>query len=112
VGTREQRQTERFEIERPIEVQLGDQTAVGKTLNLSLGGALVDLETETFLSMGARVELRFTLPDLDDPVTLQAEVRWVDDMRPTRAGLQFTTGLRAKQTWALNRLFERSRGQG
>ncbi len=112
MASREQRQTERFDVEREIEITRGETTTVGRTVNLSLGGALIDADISPSLTMGEMVTVRFTLPDLDTPIAVEARVRWVNDRAPSRAGVQFAAGLRAKETWAFNRLFDRLRGRG
>jgi hypothetical protein len=68
-------------------------------VNLSLGGALV---TGPRFSMGQRVTITFSIPNLEDAVTVGATVRWSDDKA---TGLQFD-GLRAREVWALNKFFE------
>jgi hypothetical protein len=68
--------------------------------NISLGGALVS--TGTRFSMGQRVQIAFTIPTLDTPIEVGAVVRWSDEKV---TGLQFD-GLRARDVWGLNKLFE------
>jgi PilZ domain len=69
-------------------------------LNLSLGGALCTVGER--LAMGARVELRFQIPTLDDAIVIGSTVRWTDG---AGTGIQFD-GLRAREVWALNKFFE------
>lgn len=68
--------------------------------NLSLGGALV--ETGHRHAMGARIELSFRIPTLEEPIQIGSTVRWLD---ADGVGLQFD-GLRARDVWALNEYFK------
>ena len=69
-------------------------------VNLSLGGALI-AATQRY-AMGARVHIAFKLPTAEEPVEVDATVRWSD---PTSVGIQFD-GLRARDVWALNEYFK------
>ena len=102
----EQRSSERFDIERDIELVRGEETVQGTTVNLSLGGAMVRAGFSPPLSMGDKLRVSFELPGLDAPVRMEAQVRWVSDIDPSRAGIQFLTGFRAKEAYALGALLK------
>ncbi len=70
-----------------------------RIINLSVGGALVRWQR---LPLGARVDITFRVPTLDDDITTGAIVRWSTD---TEIGLQFD-GLRPRDVWALSKYFE------
>lgn len=103
----EKRRNQRFRVQTEIEVTRGETRVVGTTENLSLGGAMFRAELEPTLKIGERVGISFELPDLKDRVKAEAEVRWVSGTDAATVGVQFTTGLRAKETWALNQLLSR-----
>ncbi len=103
----EQRASERILVRRDIELVRGSDTLRGATENLSLGGALVRIAAEPPLRAGERLGVSFTLPGLQEPVRAEADVRWVNDVDRGLAGIQFLTGFRAKETWALHQLINR-----
>lgn len=103
MGTAADRVHERHAIRREIKVVRGDDVAHGTTEDLSLGGAQIHVEIDPPLTTSDRIRLTFTLPDLADPVTVDAQVRWVSDVDRSYVGVQFVSGFRAKETWALNR---------
>ncbi len=69
-------------------------------INLSLGGALVDSGMKH--PMGARMQIVFRLPTIEEAIEVGATVRWSD---ANGVGLQFD-GLRAREVWALNEYFK------
>jgi PilZ domain len=71
-----------------------------KLVNLSLGGAQV--ETGSKHAMGQRMQIKFTIPTMAEPIEVGATVRWTAG---SGAGLQFD-GLRARDVWALNEYFK------
>lgn len=73
------------------------------TQNLSLGGMLASIDFEPALALGQSVHVSFSVPQLAEPIEVEAEVRWTAG---AVIGLQFSTGLRAKQTWALGKFLE------
>lgn len=103
----EKRASTRYDVELEMEIKAGDHEVTAQTMNLSLGGALMRVPTEEPLRVGQRLEVAFRLPDLDKPLQAKADVRWVDDGDRQVVGLQFVTGFRAKETWALGRFLER-----
>ena len=56
--------------------------------------------------IGEAVQVRFSLPKLADQVVAPAHVRWVDGQNGL--GVQFT-GLRAREVWALQQLFQNAK---
>lgn len=106
MGTVADRVHERHAIRREIQVFRGDDVATGVTEDLSLGGAQLHVQIEPPLRTSERIRLVFTLPDLADPVTVDAQVRWVSDVDRSYIGVQFVSGFRAKETWALNRYID------
>jgi len=106
MGTAADRVHERHAIRREIQVTRGDDVVDGMTEDLSLGGAQIHVQIDPPLKTSDRVRLKFTLPDLADPVTVDAQVRWVSDVDRSYVGVQFMSGFRAKETWALNRFID------
>jgi c-di-GMP-binding flagellar brake protein YcgR len=91
---------DRCEIRLPVEVEHQGRNLHGTTLDLSLGGMLLNLVAD--VPIGATVKLRFSLPTQTQAIEATARVRWVDGQ--SRYGLQFD-GLRAREVWALQQLF-------
>lgn len=89
---------QRYEHRLSVLVIAGDSEQQGETLNLSLGGAFVEVEHPP--AFGSSVVLRMKLPALDETSDVEATVRWT---RPSGVGVQFGS-LRAKEVWALNQL--------
>jgi c-di-GMP-binding flagellar brake protein YcgR len=98
------RQPERAALRREVQISRGGTRASGVTDNLSLGGAMIVCDADPPLRVGERITLSFALPLLDAPVRTEAEVRWINDIDRRCAGVQFLTGLRARETWALDQL--------
>jgi hypothetical protein len=109
VAIAEKRQSQRLRIEREIRVTKGEDIVLGMTENISRGGAHIRCEPATPLQMGDRIHVSFTVPGLSEPIEADAEVRWTASMNDAKIGIQFTTGFRAKQTWALNQLFDQAK---
>ena len=68
--------------------------------NLSLGGALVEAGAK--YAMGARMQIKFRVPSMEEAIDIGATVRWSD---AKGVGLQFD-GLRARDVWALGEYFK------
>lgn len=98
--TASRRLHERFDVELPVLVIHEGTEISGRTVNVSLGGML--LQVERPVPFGAQVTVRVELPALRERSDLAAIVRWD---REGAIGVQFT-GLRAKDTWALNQLMK------
>jgi hypothetical protein len=102
----EKRASTRYQVEIDMHVVADGQETTGRTLNLSLGGALVRVPLPTPLRVGDRVQISFQVPEVATPLSVTAYVRWTDDLDDTVVGLQWVTGLRAKETWALGRFLD------
>lgn len=98
--TESRRLHERFDVALPVVVLEGTREIDAQTINVSLGGMLI--ATPQPLAYGTDVALRVALPGLPEPTEIRAIVRWVEG---DHVGVQFT-GLRAKETWALNQLMK------
>ena len=96
------RTSTRHAVSIPAQLTLADDGGARQctVINLSLGGALFALDNR--LAMGTRVDFRFSVPTLEEPIVIGATVRWSDDKA---TGIQFD-GLRAREVWALNKYFE------
>ena len=94
------RTSTRHAVSLPAQLTIDGAQRPCTVMNLSLGGALFSLENR--LAMGTRVDFRFSIPTLEEPIVIGATVRWSDD---TATGIQFD-GLRAREVWALNKYFE------
>jgi len=103
----DKRSSTRHEVAIAMEVIRDGESNPGRMVNLSRGGALVQVALEPELQIGERIEISFPLPDLDKPLRAHAEVRWEGDPSASEFGIQFVTGFRAKETWALGRFLER-----
>jgi hypothetical protein len=104
----EKRASTRYQVEIDMQVVASDgQEIAARTLNLSLGGTLVRTLTPISVRVGDRLRVAFQVPELATPLTASADVRWVGDLDDAILGLQFVTGFRAKETWALGRFLER-----
>lgn len=91
---------ERFPIELPVTVVVGESRFAGRTQNISLGGLLATVEGS--VPFGASVVIRITLPASVEELELEAAVRWTSG---SSIGVQFSS-MRAKAIWALNQLFK------
>ena len=104
----EKRASTRYQVEIDMQVVTSDgQETTGHTLNMSLGGALVRVPLPAPLRVGDRVQISFRVPELPTPLSAFADVRWTDDLDDTIVGLQWVTGLRARETWALGRFLDK-----
>ncbi len=99
----DKRRSQRFDVQLELRVVRGDDEVTGMTQNLSRGGMLASVPLDPAPAMGERMRVSFAVPELQEAIEVEAEVRWISG---GAIGLQFTTGLRAKQTWALGRFLE------
>ncbi len=99
----DKRRSKRFDVQLALRVRRGEETVAGMTQNVSLGGMLASVPLEPQPGIGDRMMVSFSVPVLPEPIEVEAEVRWI---RGGALGLQFTTGLRAKQTWAIGKFLE------
>lgn len=98
--TDNRRTTTRFDVSITARVVVDGTPRDAHMVNLSLGGALVEVGTK--LPMGQRVQIAFRVPTLEDAIDVGATVRWAD---AKGVGLQFD-GLRARDVWGLNEYFK------
>ena len=89
----DRRNQERLPLRLRVEYESMEDFLTDFSANLSVGGMFI--ETDRPLSMGTRFRLRFYLPDFDEPVDTEAEVRWVLDSStegplPCGMGIRFT----------------------
>jgi hypothetical protein len=103
----DKRKNERVETVLAIQLDRGGEIVEGTTVNASLGGVLVRARLDPTPVVGERIGIALALPTLAEPVRAHAEVRWVGPAG--EFGLQFATGLRARETWALGQWLERAR---
>jgi hypothetical protein len=102
----DKRRTKRFEIQHEVSVVRGDVQVVGITQNISLGGIRLRVELDPPAKIGDRLSVLLKIPKLEQPLRADAEVRWRDNADRATIGVQFLTGLRAKETWALGQFLE------
>lgn len=103
----ELRRSERYVTRIEVRITRGDETLVGQTVNVSLGGVLLNVVLEPAAKIGERWQVEMTLPTLPDPLRATAEVRWIG--LGGECGVQFTTGFRAKETWAFGQWIDQLR---
>jgi len=78
----------RAETDMPVLVGAGDESFVGTSRNIGLGGLC--LAVDRTLRIGDRLAVKFTLPNQGLPCSLTAEVRWVrDEGQAGGVGLRF-----------------------
>jgi c-di-GMP-binding flagellar brake protein YcgR len=102
----EKRRTKRFEIAQEVSVARNEREFVGLTQNVSLGGMRLRVELDPPVRIGDRLSVAITIPQLPQPLRAEAEVRWQNKADKATIGVQFLTGFRAKETWALGQFLE------
>jgi hypothetical protein len=100
------RKNPRFDVEHPVRVKRGDEEVDAIMNDLSLGGARLVVALDPPPTIGDELGLRFSIPTLDGALDVRAQVRWRSDSEGVSLGVQFLTGFRAKQTWALGRYLD------
>ena len=101
----DKRKNPRHAVALTVDVTRDDQTVRGTTQNVSLGGLKLTVDLQPPPRVGERLWLHLDLPTLPQPIDAKAEVRWMSgDGRVL--GVQFVTGLRAKEIWALGRFLD------
>jgi hypothetical protein len=98
--TDNRRTATRHPVSIPAKIKVGAAPEACTLVNLSLGGAMV--ATSLKMAMGARLQITFSVPTVEQPIDVGATVRWTDGVG---VGIQFD-GLRALDVWALNKYFE------
>ena len=94
----QQRKFSRIEFVTDIELIIDNVTQLGKTVNLSQGGIL--LETHPIPEFGKKLILKINLPSIDEISNIASIVRW---QNRTQTGLQFEQ-LRPIEVWAINKM--------
>lgn len=95
------RSSQRVEVRLPIEYQSEGEWKLARTGNLSIGGAFI--HSEERVPLGARLKVRFAIPNQKEPIEVGAQVRWTAS---DGFGIQFD-GLRARDVWALGKFLEK-----
>ena len=98
------RTSARHVVSVPATINISGAPSDCTIVNLSLGGALISASHRH--AMGQRVHVAFRIPTMEEPIEIDATVRWAD---PTSVGIQFD-GLRARDVWALNEYFKQLPG--
>ena len=91
---------ERYDLEIPVVIILGDREVSATTRNVSLGGMFI--MTDQKFRFGSEGRIRMRLPALKEQTEVPMVVRWVTS---EGVGVQFGS-LRALEVWALNQLFK------
>lgn len=65
----------RIEISIPVVLDVDGERISAETRNVGLGGAFVAMRAPLFV--GQRVPLQISLPDLNEPLRVEGEVRWL-----------------------------------
>ena len=102
----DKRRTQRYGIEQDVTVVRDGVEVVGVTHNISLGGIKLRVDLEPPPRIGDRLSISIKIPKLEQPLRADAEVRWRDNVDKAMIGVQFLTGFRAKETWALGQFLE------
>lgn len=89
----------RFERTMPVELSLSGNMFTCDTVNLGLGGMLVD--TERSAPLGTPISVRLEVPEPRHTVEIDGSVAW---SRPGGLGIAFDA-LRPIDVWALLRFF-------
>ena len=71
---------------------------------MSAGGACVGLESGADFEPHQLVTLTFEIPRLPHAISVLGFVRWIYAGDGQQAGIQFATGLRAREVWAIHQL--------
>jgi uncharacterized protein (TIGR02266 family) len=108
------RRPERRTLRTAVDVSTGGASYQTSSENISRGGMFVT--TEQAHAVGERLGLQFRLPELETPLSVQAEVRWIRSSGPTRGetpagiGLLFIDPSTQVET-AIRRFLAKDRGQ-
>lgn len=103
----DRRDNQRFEVEVIVQIHRDGGVVDWPSEDISAGGMRLRVVDEP-PKIGERLKVSFRLPLLAAPIEAEGEVRWVDRSGvPTVCGIQFSTGLRAREVWAINRLHTR-----
>jgi hypothetical protein len=98
----DKRAHERFSVRLEVTFTYEGAEHVGFSRDIGLGGMFVLSDAK--LPFGAQVEVQVSLPALKATQSIPGTVRWHG---PGGMGVQWQS-LRARQVWALNRLFRKA----
>ncbi|MFO7564569.1 MAG: PilZ domain-containing protein [Enhygromyxa sp.] len=102
----DRRDNQRFEVEVVVQIHHESGVVDWPSEDISAGGMRLRVVGDP-PKIGERLKVSFRLPLLAAPIEAEGEVRWVDRGSPAVCGIQFSTGLRAREVWAINRLHTR-----
>ncbi len=88
----EKRQSPRVTYKAEVSYGSEDNFYLGFTGNISEGGLFIS--TNNPMEVGSKIKVKLTLPGIDQPVELDAEVRWVRDIDVSDEGLPPGMGVR------------------
>jgi uncharacterized protein (TIGR02266 family) len=88
----ERRAEPRIELEVEVGLETDHNFYTGLTQDISSGGLFV--ATSIMYGVGQRLRVRFSLPGQNEPITADAEVRWVRDPRAMKTDSPEGIGLR------------------
>ena len=101
----ERRQHPRKSLSTSVRVEFEGTVLEASSDDLSLGGMKLTLGApQEGLDVGSTMRVSFSLPEVEFPVEIAAQVRWLNRIDGRQLGLQFTEGLRAAHVWSLDRL--------
>lgn len=98
---RERRRYERHPVNVRIDFLYNGGTITGRMIDISEGGACVECELDL---TGQPIQLRFSLPGLEKPLTIEGARTWTRD---AKLGIRFTSFADASQTALTNWLQQR-----
>ena len=104
MNVQERRVAERYAYRIKVDTEFEGTHFECESEDLSVGGMKLRFVEGTSPAVGSKVELRFHLPELDGEVKIDGQVRWLDRVDGKTCGIQFSTGLRAREAWAVSRL--------
>ncbi len=97
------RKYERIPYQTDIKIKYEDLELLGISRNISRGGVYIIISEE--IPFGSKVELNFRLPKIAGEVSINATVRWLNQIEGEGFGLGVQFGnLRPIEVWALNNL--------
>ena len=99
----ERRTSLRIPLTTDVNVERDGDAFAAMSVNISTGGLMIDTG-ERHPAVGDEFALSFAIPGLDEAVVAPVVVRWTDAMRPNLVGVEFTTGLRAREVYAIAQL--------
>lgn len=88
----ERRSEPRIELEVEVGLETEHNFYTGLTQDISSGGLFI--ATSIMYRVGERLRVRFSLPGQKQPITADAEVRWVRDPRAMKTDAPEGIGLR------------------